>query len=198
MPLTRGIGWLAPAYDLLSAPLERGVFGRWRRRAWARVPAEGTGIEIGAGTGANFPYHPAGARIAASDLSPRMLRVARGKPDAPPLLACAAEALPFRDGALDWLAQTLVLCEVPDPVAALREARRVLAPGGRMVLLEHVRPGGWLGRAADLATRVAAPLWGEHFDRDAEGAARAAGLEVETREWLWRDGVVLLVVRRPL
>jgi ubiquinone/menaquinone biosynthesis C-methylase UbiE len=193
------LGLLAPVYDRLTGPAERRAFGSWRRRTWAEVPRAGPGLEIGAGTGANFPYHPPGTRVLATDLSPAMLQRARRKPEsaAVPLAAADALALPFRDGTFAWAVATLVFCEVPDPVGGLREVRRVLAPGGRLVLLEHVRPSGWLGVLADAATLVTAPLLGEHFDRDTEAAVRQAGFELEGREWLWRDGVVLLTARAP-
>lgn len=193
------IGWLAPVYDRLTAPFERGALGHWRQRTWAEVPKQGLGLEVGAGTGANFRYYPPGARVIATDLSAGMLGRVRAKPEGreATLVVCDAQALPFRDGTFDWAAETLVFCEVPDPVAGLREVRRVLRPGGRLVMLEHVRPSGWLGRVADLATAVSAPLWGEHFDRDAEAFVRMAGFEIEVKEWLWRDRVVLLVARAP-
>jgi phosphatidylethanolamine/phosphatidyl-N-methylethanolamine N-methyltransferase len=132
------------------------------------------------------------------DISTAMLRRARGKGgiDDPPLLAADVLALPFPDASFHWVAETLVFCEVRDPLAGLRELRRVLRPGGLLIMLEHVRPSGLLGVAADALTAVTAPLWGEHFDRDAEAAVRAAGFRVERREWLWRDGVVLLVATK--
>lgn len=199
MPLSRGIGWLAPVYDRLSAPLEHRSFARWRKAAWAEVPTHGQGLEIGAGTGANFAYYPAGARVVATDVSDRMLARAREKPERSgvPLVACNVQALPFRDGTFDWVAETLVFCEVPDPVVGLQELKRVLRPGGLLVMLEHVRPSGWLGRAADALTAVTAPLWGEHFDRDAHAFVRQAGFRIERRRWLWRDGVILLVLAAP-
>lgn len=193
------LGLLAPVYDRLTGPAERRVLGRWRRRTWAEVPRAGPGLEIGAGTGANFPYHPSGARVVATDLSPAMLLRAKRRPESPavPLVVADAMALPFRDGAFAWAVATLVFCEVPDPVAGLREVGRVLAPGGRLVLLEHVRPSGWLGVLADAVTLASAPLLGEHFDRDTEAAVRRAGFELESREWLWRDGVVRLTAVAP-
>jgi phosphatidylethanolamine/phosphatidyl-N-methylethanolamine N-methyltransferase len=188
----------ARLYDALLRPFESRVFARWRRRTWAAVPTDGVGLEIGAGTGANFRYHPPGGRVVASDLSPPMLRRAAARRDAarPPLAAADAMRLPFRDAAFDWVCETLVFCEVPDPVTGLLEVRRVLRPGGALVMLEHVRPGGVLGHAADALTRLSAPLMGEHFDRDAEAAVREAGFHLRRREWLWRDAVVLLVADR--
>jgi phosphatidylethanolamine/phosphatidyl-N-methylethanolamine N-methyltransferase len=190
---------VARMYDAATAPLEHRGFGRWRHAVWSELPPGGLGLEVGAGTGANFAFHPRGARVIGMDISPAMLRRARAKPagaDAP-RVAADVEALPFADATFDWAAETLVFCEVRDPVAGLRELRRVLRPGGCLVMLEHVRPSGLLGVAADALTTVTAPAWGEHFNRDAEAALRAAGFAVERREWLWRDGVVLLVGRSP-
>lgn len=181
------------------APLERRALGGWRRRMWTNVPSFGLGLELGTGTGANIPFHPTNGRTVATDISLRMLgrAAARHALANPTLLACDVRALPFASDAFDWAAAALVFCEVPDPVGALREVRRVLRPGGRLVLLEHVRPGGWLGRLAAGVTLLSAPLLGEHLDRDTWGALREAGFDVERREWLWRDVITLLVARRP-
>lgn len=194
MPIT-GIDVLAPVYDRLTAPLEHRSFARWRRRTWACAPPHGKGLEIGAGTGANFPYYPESAWTVATDVSPRMLHQAREKPRRAgrPLVASDTQALPFRDAAFDWVAETLVFCEVPDPVAGLREIRRVLKPNGKLVMPEHVRPAGWLGHLADAATALSAPIWGEHFNRDTAASVREAGFEITEEKWLSRDMVVLLV-----
>lgn len=189
---------LARIYDFLTAPFERGVLGRWRRRLWSGVPRKGVGLEVGAGTGANAAFYPAGSLVVATDLSDAMLRRARPKlPVNAVLVAADAQALPFRHGTFDWCAETLVFCEVDDPVAGLLEVRRVLRPSAPLFMLEHVRPSGWLGQLADLLTWLLAPLLGEHFNRDAEDSARAARLATVRREWLWRDGVVLLELRAP-
>ncbi len=180
------------------APLERRSLGRWRADLWREAPRAGVGLEIGAGTGANFSFYPEGAHVVATDLSFRMLRAAGSKQDASRvgLAAADVQALPFRDKTFDWAAATLVFCEVPDPIAGFAELRRVLRSGGHLLLLEHVRPSGWLGVAADVATAVSAPLVGEHFNRDTESAVQEAGFVIEQRTKLWRDGVILLVSRR--
>lgn len=187
----------ARLYDLVMAPLERRSVDDWRRKAWREVPSDGLGLEVGAGTGLNFPHHPPGARVVAMDRSLEMLRRAAGRARGSrvALVVADAHALPFRDGAFDWAAETLVFCEVAEPERGFREMARVVRRGGPLILLEHVRPSGWLGRVADWLTALTAPIWGEHFDRDAAGSVRAAGLTIEQEHWLWRDAVTLLVAR---
>ncbi len=116
--------------------------------------------------------------------------------DTPPMLVVAdVEALPFRAGSFAWGAATLVFCEVPDPVAGLSEVGHALRPGGRIALLEHVRPTGWAGRVADGLTALTGPLMGEHFNRDTERNVASAGIEIERVERLWKDVVVLIIGR---
>jgi SAM-dependent methyltransferase len=106
--------------------------------------AAGRVLEIGAGTGANlraYPPHLDALVLTEPDagMARRLARnVARHRPDAQ-VLRVGAETLPFPDGAFDVVVSTLVLCTVPDPAAAVAEARRVLRPGGRLLYLEHVR-----------------------------------------------------------
>jgi ubiquinone/menaquinone biosynthesis C-methylase UbiE len=101
-----------------------------------------------------------------------------------PVVDAPAERLPFDDDSFDTVALTLVLCTVPDPVAALREIDRVLKPGGRFLFLEHVRsekPG--LARWQD---RLETPWrWfgdGCHCNRDTLAAIEASPLEVDGAE----------------
>lgn len=177
-------------YDLLMAPLEQRRLKRWRREAMARVapPPGATGwriLDVGVGTGANFPLYPPVAAVTAIDRDPGMLgrarRLSAGR--AVDLREMDVMALEFADASFDAALATLVFCEVPDPVAGLREVLRVLKPGAPLAMLEHTRCGH---RALDALlsglTAVTGPLMGEHFDRDTASNARLAGFEgVESR-----------------
>ncbi|MGH7483610.1 MAG: class I SAM-dependent methyltransferase, partial [Longimicrobiales bacterium] len=97
--------------------------------------------------------------------------------------------------AFDWAVATLVFCEVPDPLAALREVRRVLRPGGAFALLEHVKPAGLMGDVARLTTRLTSPLFGEHYDRETTRTVAEAGFDITREQRWWKDALALVVAR---
>jgi ubiquinone/menaquinone biosynthesis C-methylase UbiE len=187
-------------YDSMEGLLENRAFRQWRERLWSMV--EGRQIlEVGVGTGKNFPHHPAGVEIVAIDLSPGMLRRARERAGQSPtqleLLEMDAQSLTFPDASFDAVVATFVFCSVPDPVKALREARRVLRPGGELYLLEHVlssRPV--LRRVMKLANPLVVRMHGANINRETAANIRAAGFELETETDLWKD-IVKLFVARP-
>jgi SAM-dependent methyltransferase len=108
--------------------------------------ARGLTLEIGSGTGLNLPHYPRSLDrlvLAEPDAAMRA-RLEHRLPDVeqPASVSdAAAERLPFADGTVDTVVSTLVLCTVDDPRLALREIARVLAPGGQLLFIEHVRAG---------------------------------------------------------
>lgn len=134
---------IAPYFELLEAVMEGLFFKSWRKRLWDKVDKEGHHIlEIGVGTGKNFDYYPAGARITAIDFSPEMLKQAALKRDrkqvAVELDMMDVQALYFADNSFDTVIASFVFCSVPLPLKGLKELYRVCKPGGQVLLLEHV------------------------------------------------------------
>lgn len=149
------------------------------RRALSRGLA-GDILEVGVGTGRQLAHHPPGALVTAVDPDAASVHQAAGRSPSTRLVVARAEALPFADDSFDWVIFALVLCTVGDPAAALREARRVLRPGGRLRVLEHVRsPHPAIARAQTLANPVWSRLAGGcRLDRDTRRSIVEAGFSV--------------------
>lgn len=170
----------AAAYDRLMAPLERGRFRAIRTALLAH--AAGRVLEIGAGTGINFPLYPAAVtQVEALEPDPAMSARADRRLSSARVpvrrVAARAEALPYPDASFDTVVATLVLCTVGDPHASLREVRRVLKPGGLLLVFEHVRLENPLLAGLQAALT---PAWkhlagGCHLDRDTLRLVREAG-----------------------
>jgi ubiquinone/menaquinone biosynthesis C-methylase UbiE len=140
-------------------------------------------LEIGAGTGATLAHYRRASRLVMLEPDPRyrerLRRHAAGHTPAVEVIAGSAERLPFADGSFDHVVCSLVLCSVEDLDAALREAARVLRPGGRLHLIEHVRGHGrlaaWQRRLTPVQRRLAD---GCRLDRNPRSAIERAGFDV--------------------
>jgi ubiquinone/menaquinone biosynthesis C-methylase UbiE len=183
----KGHRFFAAVYDRMLAGTERA--GLAEMRAEVLSQASGRTLEIGGGTGLNLARYPrAVGSLTVTEPDPHMARRARERVAAEPppfpvdVVEAGAERLPFADGSFDTVVSTLVLCTVSDADAAAAEVRRVLAPGGRLLLLEHVRDPdeGPLARWQDRLERP----WGWfaagcHPNRDTAATLRRAGFELE-------------------
>jgi ubiquinone/menaquinone biosynthesis C-methylase UbiE len=131
----------ARRYDRGMRVLERLLFAGGRE--WVCAQARGEVLEIAIGTGRNLPYYADDVRLTGVDLSPAMLELARRRARELDrdidLRLGDAQALAFADESFETVVCTLSLCTIPDARAAVAGVRRVLRPGGRFVLLEHVR-----------------------------------------------------------
>jgi len=192
----RGAWW----YDIREWLPERLAFRCWRAEMWGLVP-DGIVLEVGVGTGRNFPYYREGHQVTAIDFSPKMLRRAETlaqREELPVALRLMdAQALEFDDESFDSVVSTFVFCSAPDPVLGLQEVRRVLKLGGRAYLLEHAlsekRLLRWLMRRANGVFRA---MNGANIDRDTVGNVERAGLRVVETRNLWSDIVKLIVAER--
>jgi ubiquinone/menaquinone biosynthesis C-methylase UbiE len=184
---------LASYYDRAFAPLERRFLGRMRAETLALLPIDAVTLELGAGTGANFEFYPATRQAIASELSIKMIEIARGKAGPIALVQADAQNLPFPANHFDAAFATLVFCSIPSPDLAFAELIRTVKSGGRVVLLEHVRPAGLLGYFFDLLNVVTVALVDDHFNRRTADTAESSGLKIiEIRRRLF--GIVNLIV----
>lgn len=187
------IGWL---YDLMARRGEQAGIAERRHELLAGL--EGDVVEIGAGTGASLQHYERAARVVAIEPDPSM---AKRLPDkiagarVPVEVKTAeAEALPFEDESFDAAVAAFVLCSVADPAAALAEAHRVLRPGGKLVLLEHVHGEGRVGRWQERLTPLHRKVFGNcHLDRDTLATAAAAGFDTSGVERTELPGTYALV-----
>jgi ubiquinone/menaquinone biosynthesis C-methylase UbiE len=193
----RGVEQIPWAYDAICGALEWSGLGRWRR--WLAGGARGRTLDLGCGTGRNLPLLPGGVRAVGVDPCPQSLARARRRSPGALLVRARAEALPFRDGAFDTVVSGFVLCSVADPAASLGEVRRVLAPGGALRLLEHVRSArpAW-ARVQDWIQ----PAWtavsgGCHPNRETGRAVEQAGFAIEAEGRRASESVLRFQARPP-
>src|SRR5918997_1164216 len=190
----------APTYDRRMGFFERVLFGDGRE--WVCSRASGEVLEVAVGTGRNFTFYPQGVRLSGIDLSPAMLEIARERAEElgvdADLREGDARQLPFADASSATVVCTLSLCTIPDDRGAIAEMRRVLRPGGRLLLLDHVRASSkvWLA-----VQRVLEPLPRrfacEHLLRRPLEHVLAEGFEVEQRERSKAGIVERLSARKP-
>lgn len=139
----------AKGYDKAFAPFEKKFLSKWREETLLYLPEDAKILEIGAGTGANFKFYPNPKRAVASEISLKMLEIARNKTNEIQLVQAAAETLPFAANSFDAAFATLVFCSIQKPENAFAELQRIIKPTGKIILLEHVRPNGLLGFGFD-------------------------------------------------
>ncbi len=154
-----------------------------RQREQVVPQAQGRVLEVGIGTGLNMPFYDRAKVRYIIGVDPALQmhrlaakRIGRAGLDVE-LVGVTGETIPLEDASIDTVVTTYTLCTIPDPLVALREMHRVLAPGGRLLFCEH-------GRAPDENVRRwqerLTPHWqkiagGCHLDRDVPGLLDAAG-----------------------
>jgi ubiquinone/menaquinone biosynthesis C-methylase UbiE len=191
---------LAPNYDKGITIFEKLLFSGGRQ--WACSQATGVVLEIGVGTGRNLEYYPEGIELTGIDLSPQMIAVAL---DRARTLGCRAnlrvgdaQALQVADESVDTVVCTLALCSISDDRRAIREVKRVLKPGGRFILMEHVASPIRLVKVFQqvldwITVRIAA----DHQVREPLRHLEAEGFRLEALERLKWGIVERAVARRP-
>lgn len=190
----------APKYDRQIAFFERILFGGMRE--WACSRANGDVLEVGVGTGRNLEHYPSDVRLTGVDLSPETLEIARRRAALlqrdVELRVGDAEKLDLPDEAFDTVVSTLTMCSIPDYRAALTEARRVLRPEGRLVMVEHVRsPSTGVRVGQRLLNPLTVRFGADHLLREPLDAVRRLGFEVLEFERLKWGIVERAVASKP-
>ena len=188
---------IAPLYDVMEILPER-RYSSWRRHLWSM--AQGPKIMVvGVGTGKNIPYYPDNVEITAIDLTPGMLKRARQRAAVldieVDLQQGDVQDLVFPDDTFDEVLATFVFCSVPDPLLGLRELARVTKPGGRLLLLDHVRAGNELaGFVMDVMNPLAVRITGANINRQTTENVRHSGWQLEHVQNMGMKGIFKMLV----
>ena len=187
---SRSFGLLSFAEDRRLGPHKRRLFEK----------ARGETLMVAAGTGNDFKFFPPAQHIVAIDISAAMLaraaakaRLYQGKLE---LLQMDVCALSYPDATFDTIVTVCTFCSVPNPIAGLRELRRVLRPGGQLLMFEHVRSRiGPLAIMCDLMTPLARRL-GPDLNRDTVRNVERAGFRITREENVYLDIVKIIEASR--
>ncbi|GET22987.1 class I SAM-dependent methyltransferase [Prolixibacter denitrificans] len=188
---------IAKVYDILESPMESG-FSRWREKLLSEV--KGKTLEVGVGTGKNLTYYPGNIDLTGIDFSENMIERARRKSGNKPnvrLMVMDAEKMDFEANTFDTVVTSCVYCSVPDPVQGMKEMKRVCKPGGRLLMLEHVRSNHkMVGKLMDWMNPIPLHLYGANINRETYENLLKAGFEPNdiTIKHLWYDIVLLIKV----
>ena len=187
-------------YDIFEWPMEKLLLRKLRREAVSL--ASGRTLEVGVGSGKNLEHYPSDLELHAMDFSPGMLRKAYSKAhelglQELELREMDVEDLDYSDNRFDTVVSTFVFCTVPDPVAGLREVRRVLAPGGRAVFLEHMKSSNpVLNIFLHVASVFTSALLGTSMVRETLHNIERAGFGIVSVENRFFDIVRLIVAKK--
>ncbi len=156
--VTRAYALYSPVYDFIFDRIFHP--GRVAALKLLDIQPEESILEVGIGTGLNLPLYPSPVQLTGIDLSDKMLEKAQAKVEElglanVTLKVMDAAAMDFGDNEFDRALATYVISAVPDPLGVLRDMRRVVKPGGTIVILNHFRSAS---RLAGTLEDLVAPL----------------------------------------
>ena len=193
-------------YDLANRLMSVGQDGRWRRLAAVEAVASPTASVLdcacGSGMLAAAVRRLTVGRVVGLDFSPQMLVRARAQVSGVEFVEGDATSLEYADGSFDGVTIGFGLRNLPDPHAGIAEMARVIRPGGRLVVLEAVRPTGPLAPATGVWVGSVLPRIGGVLSGDAAAyrylsdTIRTYASAAELGGWLAAAGLTDVKVRR--
>jgi ubiquinone/menaquinone biosynthesis C-methylase UbiE len=186
-------------YDFFMGPLERGKFKRVRRDLLKS--ATGKVLEIGSGTGVNFPLYRNADHVIAIEPSQHMIDQSQSKRQLAvvpiEMVNASAEKLPFEDHTFDTVVATLVFCTIPNVDESINELKRVCKPNGKILLFEHVKMENTVLSSMQEGLT---PLWKKICDgcclnRETLQAFTSQGLKIERVEKFYKDLFIVAELR---
>lgn len=187
---------IAPWYDFLDAIPEHLFYRSWRRELWKNVSA-GRILEIGVGTGKNIGNYPPEAQVTAIDISAQMLEKAAARSTVRQdvsieLMVMDVRELNFNSGTFDSVVGSFVLTVLADPLPALKEIKRVLKPGGELILLDFVRSRHkTIALLQDLCAPLTLAVYQAHINRDPARIIERSGFQITLAKGMSGDVVRL-------
>lgn len=191
---------LARFYNFFTGNKDVDEITDWGQRILDQI--EGSKIlEVGVGTGKLAVHYPEDLTVIGIDFSTNMLKRAQKAvqhKNNVHLMEMDAEHLSFEDSSFDTVVSSCVFCAVPDPIQGISEMSRVCKPGGKIIMVEHVRSNKkFLGKLMDWLNVITVALMGEHINRDTEQNVLLAGFNREDvkSEYLFGDIVKFIEIR---
>lgn len=189
----------ARIYDPFMHKVEEKVFAYKRHDLLHNLT--GNVLDVGSGTGANFPHFSQLANVTAIEPNAKMLKYAKAKLPVDAYIKLILGGIGdgntnFPENHFDFIVSTLVLCTIPNPEAALAEFKRWLKPNGKLILIEHIRSHN---HVTGIAQDIVNPAWklvadGCNLNRDTDKMVKNAGFKTVSENhfhlgFRWFEGV---------
>jgi ubiquinone/menaquinone biosynthesis C-methylase UbiE len=189
----------AKTFDIMNSGIEA-RYGARKREWFSR--SEGRTLLVAVGTGLDLQYFPSEQKVVGIDISSKMLEKAKSKLNVSTsnikLIRADVQMLGFADNSFDSVVTSCTFCSVPDPVSGLEELKRVMKPGGKLLMFEHVRSNiFWMGPMMDLLTYVSRKV-GPDLNRRTKENVIQAGFKLTQEINIYLDMVKLFEAIKPL
>ena len=191
---------IANIYNFFTGNKDNNKVSAWTKRVLENL--EGTKIlEVGVGTGKVVTHYPDNLVVTGIDFSKNMLAKAKAKAkhkNNVTLLEMDAQHMSFEDNSFDTVVASCVFCAVPDPILGMKEMMRVCKPGGKIIMVEHVRSDKKIkGKIMDWLNVITVKFMGEYINRDTENNLKIAGFSEGSikSDYIFSDIVKFIEIR---